>query len=438
MISERVISTALGVLNHRHLAFKPCSIDALPFPQNQQEYVLYVHVPFCEHLCTRCSRNRFVQREDRAREYFRRLREEMYLVADLGYDFVSLDVGGGTSQILLGELVQTIEVARRLFPGIRNVSVEASPDHLGDEIVEALSGHVDRLSCSVESFDREILRQVDRCGTWGMSVNVLDRLAETVGRFPSFGINMVFNFPNQTEELLLRDVDMVKQIGPDSATFYPLMSSNLAPAQLDDESDSIDYDREASYYHLITSTLADELEPVSAWTYAQRARGSTEQCSDCLEYVGMGSGAVSFLDGKLYGNTVSLAEYGHRIDHGQMAVVKCSERYNLFARMRYRFVMDLFGLRLNKARFREDFGVPVEMALPAEIAFLSAVGGIAKNTAEEITLTDHGRYLVLVMMRETLTSGNDARDQARAPVPLGERMRLLHSDDSSAPELAPE
>jgi coproporphyrinogen III oxidase-like Fe-S oxidoreductase len=434
LISERVISTALGALNRRRLELKPCSIDALPQPQTGRGYVLYVHVPFCEHLCARCSRNRFVQREDRAREYFRRLREEMYLVADLGYDFVSLDIGGGTSEILLPELTQTIQVARRLFPGIRRVSVEASPDHLGDGIVQALAGRVDRLSCSVESFDSETLRQLDRCGTWGSGVNALDRLAETVGRFPSFGINMVFNFPNQTEELLLRDVETIKRIGPDTATFYPLMSSNLAPADSADDPDSIDFDREASYYHLITSTLAGELEPISAWTFAREpGLAKAEEPADCAEYVGVGSGAVSFIDGALYGNTISLAEYGHRIDHGQMAIVKCSERYNLFARMRYRFVMDLFALRLDKARFREEFGVPVDIALAAEIAFLSAVGGIAKNSAQEITLTDHGRYLVLVMMRETLTSGNDARDQARTPIPLGERARLLRDEDVPKP-----
>jgi menaquinone C8-methyltransferase len=429
LISERVISTAIGALNRRQLTLKPCSIETLPSPDASKRYVLYVHVPFCEHLCTRCSRNRFVQREDRARQYFRRLREEMYLIADLGYDFVALDVGGGTSPTLLADLAETIDVARRLFPGIRKVSVETSPDHLGDELVDALGRRTDRIACSVESFDNDILRAVDRCGTWGEHTNVLNRLAEMVGRVPSFGVNMIFNFPSQTEELLRRDIETVMQIAPDSATFYPFMSSNLAPMQADGEFDAVDRDREAHYYHLVSSTLSPALQPVSAWTFAHEAGVvSSEQITDSLEYVGVGSGAVSFLDGTLYGNTISLAEYGHRIDHGQMAVVKKSDRYNLFERMRYSFVMDLFGLRLDKARFRKDFGVPVELALPAEIGFLAAVGGIADNTSESITLTDHGRYLVLVMMRETLTSGNDARDQARAPVPLGERAELHPSD----------
>ena len=44
---------------------------------------------------------------------------EMRLVADLGYDFASFYVGGGTPTILLDELAETIDLARELFPGDR-------------------------------------------------------------------------------------------------------------------------------------------------------------------------------------------------------------------------------------------------------------------------------------------------------------------------------
>jgi len=43
-----------------------------------------------------CSFNRYPYREGLARRYFRTLREELRLVADQGYDFTSLYVGGGT------------------------------------------------------------------------------------------------------------------------------------------------------------------------------------------------------------------------------------------------------------------------------------------------------------------------------------------------------
>ena len=432
MFSERVISTALGILNRHYLATKPCTMDALPGPREGHGYVLYAHVPFCERLCTYCSFNRFLYKEDRAREYFAHLRKEMHLVADLGYDFASLYIGGGTPTILLDELADTIDLAKSLFPGIKEVSAETSPNHLGPELIDALTGRVQRLSCGVQSFDDRLLRQMDRYGKYGTGQEVFERVASMAGTFPSFNVDMIFNFPSQTEDVLLRDIEMAKRAGANQMTFYPLMASPLRRRELAETVGEIDFDREARYYRLVTDALAPEFEPASAWTFsADKDAMIDEYIVDFPEYVGVGSGALSFLDGTIYGNTFSLAEYGKLVDEGRMAVVKRGTRYGFFAQMRYRFVTDLFGLRLDKERFRRDFGVPVEVGLGAEIAFMAAVGGIATNTREEITLTPHGRYLLLVMMRETLATSNDARDKARAELPMEERVLLLEGDTSA-------
>jgi coproporphyrinogen III oxidase-like Fe-S oxidoreductase len=261
---------------------------------------------------------------------------------------------------------------------------------------------------------------------------VFERLAAMEGTFPSFNVDMIFNFPSQTEEILRRDIDMVKRTGANQTTFYPLMASPLRRRELAQTVGTIDFAREARYYKLLGEELAPEFVPASAWTFSQdRDQMIDEYIVDFPEYVGVGSGALSFLDGTIYGNTFSLAEYGARVDDGRMGVVKRGDRYGFFAQMRYRFVTDLFGLRLDKARFRRDFGVPVELGLAAEIAFMAAVGGIASNNREEITLTQKGRYLLLVMMRETLASSNDARDKARAELPLEERILLLEGDTSA-------
>ena len=432
MFSERVISHALTVLNRSYLATSACQMTALPRPQPGHGYVLYAHVPFCERLCTYCSFNRFLYKEDRAREYFRHLRAEMLLVADLGYDFASLYVGGGTPTILLDELATTIDLARSLFPSILEVSAETSPNHLGPELVEVLTGRVQRLSVGVQSFDDRLLRQMDRYGKYGTGDEVFERVASVASAFPSFNVDMIFNFPSQLEDTLLRDIELVKATGASQTTFYPLMASPLRRKELAQTVGEIDFAREAYYYELITDALSPDFEAASAWTFSRdRTAMIDEYIVDFPEYVGVGSGALSFLDGVIYGNTFSLAEYGRRVDEGRMAVVKRGKRYSRLALMRYRLVTDMFGLRLDKRRFRRDFGVPVEIGLPLELAFLLAAGAIATNTSDEITLTRKGRYLLLVMMRETLASSNDARDKARSELPLDERILLLEGDTSA-------
>ncbi len=93
-------------------------------------------------------------------------------------------------------------------------------------------------------------------------------------------------------------------------------------------------------------------------------------------------------------------------------------------RMRYRFMMQLFGLRLDKRQFKKDFGCSVEVGLPVEMAFMKASGAFATDNADELTLTPKGRYLLVVMMRQFFIGVNNLRDQARAALP-GEEKELL-------------
>jgi len=432
VLSERCISLALGVLNRSYLATNPAQMDRLPAPQPNHGYVLYAHVPFCERLCTYCSFNRFLYKESWARSYFSDLREEMRMTARLGYDFASLYIGGGTPTILLDELCETIDLALELFPSIREVSAETSPNHLCSELVSALSDRVQRLSVGVQSFDDRLLRQMDRYGKYGSGEEVYERVASVAGEFDSFNVDMIFNFPSQTEDLLVGDIERVKSTGANQTTFYPLMASPLRRRELEQTVGSIDFEREASYYRLINAELAPDFQPTSAWTFSRDPDAMVDEyIVDFPEYVGIGSGALSFLDGTIYGNTFSLSEYHSRIASGRMGVVKHGKRYRTGALMRYRFVTDLFGLRLDKERFRKDFGIPVELGLPVEMTFMATVGGFATNTRTESTLTEKGRYLLLAMMRETLAASNDARDQARAELPLEERMLLLEGDTSA-------
>ena len=60
----------------------------------------------------------------------------MQMAKDMGYDFTSMYIGGGTTTILEDELIKTIELARTLFPSMKEVSCETK-----DWLTECLSGY---------------------------------------------------------------------------------------------------------------------------------------------------------------------------------------------------------------------------------------------------------------------------------------------------------
>ncbi|MCE5204430.1 MAG: coproporphyrinogen III oxidase family protein [Coriobacteriales bacterium] len=426
MLSERIITSVLRLLNKTYLETTPVDMDRLPDPAPGHTYTLYAHVPFCERLCPYCSFNRFVFSEERARSYFRCLRREMRMVAESGYDFTSLYVGGGTPTILVDELVETIDLARELFPGIDEVSAETSPNHLTDATIGKLAHRVQRMSVGVQSFDDMLLQQMARYDKYGCGREVWEAVANAAGRFPSLNVDMIFNFPSQTEAMLERDIELVRATGANQTTFYPLMASPKMRGEVARTIGHIDYGREADFYRTICEGLAPEFENSSAWTFSKDKDAMIDEyIVDTEEYVGIGSGAMSFLGGRIYHNTFSLSDYEQRIGRGRMSVAKASKPYSRVGRMRYRFVTDLFGLALDKERFRRDFGVPAKIGLAAELTFMRLSGGIAADDGRYITLTDKGRYLLLVMMRETLAASNDVRDHERELLPEDEKMLLF-------------
>lgn len=430
MLSERILTSVMRVLSPAYLRTQPVELTRLPMPQPGHRYTLYVHVPFCERLCPYCSFNRFLFAEERARSYFRHLRTDMRMVADLGHDFCSLYIGGGTPTILLDELCETIDLARELFSGIREVSVETSPNHITDESIEVLCPRVQRLSVGVQSFDDSLLHQMARYDKYGCGEVVFEYVSRAAGRFHSLNVDMIFNFPSQTPEILERDTQMVKAVGANQTTFYPLMVSPKMRREIERTIGRVDLTREAEFYRIVCDGLAPEFQPSSAWTFSkERDSMIDEYIVDTEEYLGIGSGAMSFLDGRVYHNTFSLKDYERRIREGRMSVAKAGRPFGLLARMRYRFMGQLFGGSLDKRAFHRDFGVPVSVGLAGEVAFFRAVGAIAHEDAETMVLSPKGRYLLLVMMRESLAANNDIRDIERSSLPPDEKALLL--DDGS-------
>ena len=447
MLSERLISTAVRMVSSGYLKINPTTDTMVPGPKPGQSYMLYAHVPFCTKLCPYCSFNRFPFSEERAVPYFESMRKEMRMLADLGYDFESMYIGGGTPTVMIDELCETIDLARSLF-SIKEVSSETNPNHLIPEYLEKLEGRVQRLSVGVQSFDNGLLEQMGRLQKYGCADEIVERIQVAVPYFTSMNVDMIFNFPAQTEDMLIHDVERIVESGATQTTFYPLMASPSVERSLARTVGKVDYNREARFYSIVDSLLAGGESPLfthsSAWTYnrfdydegegagtgapaSNPAAGSgmiDEYVVQYEEYPAIGSGGITYLGENLYVNTFSLREYGQAIEQGHMSIMG-KTNFSIYDRMRYRFLMQLFGLRLDKLRFERDFGMTVEHGLPMEMMVMKAAGAFATDTPEELTLTPKGRYLVVAMMRQFFIGVNNLRDQARAALPPEERELLF-------------
>jgi menaquinone C8-methyltransferase len=409
-LSERALTAVLRTQTHLVLTSNINENITLPPPAAGNDYTLYMHVPFCESLCPYCSFNRFLYEGKKAVDYFAALREEMRMVANLGYDFKTLYIGGGTPTINIEELVKTIDLARELFD-IHEVSCETNPNHLTSEYVDQLKGRVQRLSVGVQSFNSDLLQQMNRLEKFGNGEQILERIRYAAPYFESLNVDMIFNFPNQTIEMLEDDLNIILKSGAQQVTFYPLMSASSVEKSMANSVGKPTHEREWQFFNLINDRLAEEFKQLSAWTFVRKASGMIDEyIVDSEQYVGIGSGSFSYLNGTLFVNHFSINQYTAAIHSGKFGL-NAQKKYHRASQMRYWFMMSLFGMDFDRSAFRKRFGVSIWAGLPLEMLFMELIGSF-KNSHRN-RLTRRGQYMSVVMMREFFAGVNNLRDLAR-------------------------
>ncbi len=384
-----------------------------PAPRGGTGY-LYAHIPFCEVLCPFCSFHRVQHRHSLAQSYFASLREEIRLYHAAGHRFTGVYFGGGTPTTEPGELIETIGLVRELF-GVREVSVETNPKDLRPAVLEQLRvAGVTRLSVGVQSFDDGLLREMERHDKYGSSAEIQELIRAAAGYFPTVNVDLIFNLPHQTLELLKQDIDIFLSLGANQVSFYPLMTSPTVAGRMADTMGLPDRRRLRHFFNTILARLRPEFTPSSAWCFTRRGHGLDEYIVEADHYVGVGSGAFSYLDGTLYTTTFSLQTYGRRIAEGLTGITTV-HRLSAGDQMRYALLMRMFGLRLDRDWARQRFGPWFFRRLWGELRTLEWLGA-AERDDRGWQLTDRGMYWLMLMMSEFFESVNGYRDAMRAHI----------------------
>lgn len=401
----------------RYLNCDPVVLDRPPEPQPGHQYLLYAHIPFCKTLCSYCTFHRFLFKEHKAREYFVNLRKEMDYVKALGYDFTSMYIGGGTTTILEDELIRTIEHARTLFPGIKEVSCETDPLQIATPTFRNLKGLVDRMSIGVQSFNDDILKMTERYDKFGSGALIYERLQEALELFPTTNVDMIFGFRGQDLEMLQRDMDLLVELNPRQITTYPLMVTSQTRKSVKQTIAAKGIEL-ADQYAVIMNTLGTHYRQLTSWTFGRtHDEGFDEYVVDHDEYLGVGSGAFSFLGSSLYVNTFSLHRYNERIKEGKTGVER-RRQFDKHAVLQYRLLLGLFSARLSRKYFREVHGVDLDKALFKEMLGLRIAGAIKDNPEDpdNLIVTDAGKFLGLVMMKAFYSGMDNVRAELRKPL----------------------
>lgn len=190
---------------------------------------LYLHLPFCEVLCTFCGCNTVITRNhERSAPYVDVMLAELdhYLarVPALRRRPVSqIHLGGGTPTFMppavLESLLKGIAARLPLRADGYEGSVEVDPRVTTPEHLDVMRANgLSRISLGVQDVDTEVLRLVNRPQPLEMTAD-LCRLARASG-YESINFDLIYGLPGQSRSTMARLADAVVDLRPDRLAVY--------------------------------------------------------------------------------------------------------------------------------------------------------------------------------------------------------------------------
>jgi oxygen-independent coproporphyrinogen-3 oxidase len=194
--------------------------------QLDNEISLYIHLPFCESLCTYCGCNKRITCNHQVEApYLESVLQEwsMYLALLPGRPVLrELHLGGGTPTFFspqnLEYLVKTI-LKDVNIPAETEYGFEAHPGTTSREHLKVLRRlGFSRLSIGIQDFAPEILEIINRRQTLE-DVEQVTAWAREFG-YQSINYDLIFGLPLQTPDHIYRTMTKVRALRPERIAFY--------------------------------------------------------------------------------------------------------------------------------------------------------------------------------------------------------------------------
>ncbi len=277
---------------------------------------LYIHIPFCISKCIYCDFNSIVMKSQIVDQYLNAIENELQAINGK-YSFKTVYIGGGTPTVLneiqLSKLLNIISKHVDVF-SLNEYTIEVNPGTLNEEKILALKdSHIGRISIGIQSFNDKYLKLLGRIHTAKEAKDIFSSLREN--GFENISIDLIYGYPTQTLSEWKTDLRECQILGPEHISAYCLSYEQGTPLvgmtdsgklkKLCEEEELNMYERtndflsNKGYIHYEISNFAKLGKECQHNTVYWENR----------EYIGIGAGAFSYINGERYCNIKNVKEY---------------------------------------------------------------------------------------------------------------------------------
>jgi oxygen-independent coproporphyrinogen-3 oxidase len=351
---------------------------------------LYLHLPFCSSRCGYCDFVTVVGRFDEHGSYVAALLAELELERHrLAAPLATIYLGGGTPTLL-----QPAELARLLaaLPPCDELTVEANPETVTPAVAALLhDAGVDRISLGAQTFEPDLLRTLDRVASPD-DVRRAFQLLRAAG-FGNISLDLIYGIPGQATAALERDLAEALSLAPEHVSAYELEAK---PGTRFTHAHGDELTRQAgameTYFELVVERLtAAGYRWYETANFCRSVDDRDLRAQHNLgywlghDYLGLGVGAVSTIEGSRWRNAPSLGRYLAALGRGERPPRE-DEELTVAVRQTERLML---GLRLDRPLALDGID---ELLDDREVERLEGLGLVVREGGA-LALTERGRFL---------------------------------------------
>lgn len=293
-----------------------------------KELGIYIHIPFCQHKCDYCDFISFYNKQNMVKGYVEAMKKEInsYFQNKAfldNYNITTIYIGGGTPSFIDSQyIVEIMELLEMKL--IRNqtkfedmeITIEVNPGTVNQKKLEDYKkAKINRLSIGLQSTNNSILKEIGRIHSFEQFLETY-RLANQVG-FDNINVDLMIGLPNQRIEDVKESLNEIINLkpAPTHISVYSLIIEEgtvIAQKIGNHQLQEMDEDLERNMYWYVKDTL--ELNGYKHYEISNFAKEGKESkhnlnCWLQKEYIGIGLGAHSYINGIRYANCETIEEY---------------------------------------------------------------------------------------------------------------------------------
>ena len=343
---------------------------------------LYVHIPFCEKICSFCPYCKVLYSKEICDSYIDALIQEIHMVGNQyagKKQVTSLYFGGGTPALAVDRLGQIIGAIKEHFVITEGIGLELHPRNVNVEMLTKLkAAGITKISIGIQSFQEKYQSIL------GREVVDMEQMAVALAQveFETVSMDFIFALPNQTYLDLKKDIDLAFSHGANHVAIYPFIdftftSSKVKVMEKKEKRKLLDeitkYCMEQGYHRSSIWTFSSEKEA----KYSSMTRDN---------FLGFGCSATTLLRDQFKINTFSVEEYCKRIKEEKLPT-SLTIRFTERQRMIYYLFWTAYSTRVDTKDFEKFFGTSLKKMYGFELWLAKLLGFVTEeNGIYEMTL----------------------------------------------------